>query len=314
MSDYRIIPRAEWGAQFRNGFGARRVGSLDKWLHHSVTVAPDLVAPFDDDYAAVRSLERIGQQRFGGGISYNFPITPVGLIFEGVGIDRIGAHTAGHNTTSVGIVLVGNYQSTPPTAQQEAAIAWLLNHGVAQGWWNFNALTGGHRDTKSTACPGDAAYARIPAIDALADGGVLPPAPPAPAPVVPVPPPPATNRFGRALLTIDGSLGPGTTRELQHQTGTTPDGEISRPYSNLVAEVQRRLNARGYRGYNGRALVVDGQGLFPNYAGTTVRTNTQYALQQYLGTRADGVLSGPPTFSDAVRALQARLNAGTMWQ
>lgn len=169
----RIIPRAEWGARHANGAGSAPLPARGLRLHHSTTIAPDLVPPFDDDYAAVRTLERIGQERFGRGISYTFAVTPVGLIFEGHSVDRLGAHTKGYNAVERAVVLVGNYQSVHPTGPQLDAVAWLLVHGWLSGWWPATDLTGGHRDTSATACPGDAAYAAIPEINrrakALAD-------------------------------------------------------------------------------------------------------------------------------------------------
>src|SRR3546814_10622334 len=75
MSTPDIITRPEWGARYANGFGLRTIGDLDVYLHHSVTIAPDLLPPFTDDYADVRTLEDIGQSRFGRGISYHFPVT-----------------------------------------------------------------------------------------------------------------------------------------------------------------------------------------------------------------------------------------------
>src|SRR3546814_6405650 len=109
MSTPDIITRPEWGARYANGFGLRTIGDLDVYLHHSVTIAPDLLPPFTDDYAAIRTLEAIGQSRFGRGISYHFPVTPAGLVFEGLSIDRVGAAIAGYNTPTANIVLVGNY-------------------------------------------------------------------------------------------------------------------------------------------------------------------------------------------------------------
>lgn len=194
----RIIPRAEWGATRRAGFGDRPVGRLDKWLHHSVTLAPDLVFPWDDDYAAVRLLEKIGQDRFAGGISYTFAVTPAGLIFEGTGVSRIGAHTAGRNTGSVGIVLVGNYDRDNPPQAMLDAVAWLLRHGAAQGWWQTAALTGGHRDTKSTSCPGTRGYAQIRTINELAAGSAV---------VAPAVPPTAATPSKHPVL-VYGSRGP----------------------------------------------------------------------------------------------------------
>lgn len=168
--DLRIIPRAEWGARHPNGFGPRALPAREAWLHHSVTIAPDLIPPFDDDYAAIRTLEQIGQDRFGGGISYTRLITPAGLVFEGHDIDRVGSHTAGHNTIAAGYCLVGNYSLTTPTDAQLIALAWVLQHDHTHGWLDQPRLDGGHRDLKATDCPGQHAYTRIGTINALAAG------------------------------------------------------------------------------------------------------------------------------------------------
>lgn len=169
------ISRAAWGARYRDGFDDRPMPVSEWWLHHSVTIAPDLVAPFSDDDAAVRTLERIGQERFGGGISYTYPVTPVGRIYVGHSLRRRGAHTKGHNTVGAAFVLVGDYSKRAPTAAQELAIArrMVLDHRAGKA--TNHQLIGGHRDVglreqgrMTTECPGNAAYARIPAINKLA--------------------------------------------------------------------------------------------------------------------------------------------------
>lgn len=167
---YRLIPRAEWGARHDNGTGGRKLPASEAWLHHSVTTAPDLVPPFDDDYAAIRALEDIGESRFGAGISYTRCITPAGLVFEGHSIDRIGTHTANHNTAAVGYCLVGNYDVTAPPDAMIHALVWCLQEDYRRGWLGRQTLNGGHRDLKSTACPGQHAYALIPTINQLALG------------------------------------------------------------------------------------------------------------------------------------------------
>lgn len=116
-----------------------------------------------------------------------------------------------------------------------------------------------------------------------------------PAGVVPSPPPPQPAR-----LLVDGKLGPLTISAWQRRMGTPVDGKISTP-SVLVTAVQRYLNARINAG-----LRIDGIGIVQD--GHT-RYETTRALQRYLATTQDGVLSLP--VSDCVRALQQRLNAGT---
>ncbi len=172
---HRVISRAEWGARERAGFDSAGQ-AWELFLHHSVTIAPDLVwvdangdGVDDDEQAAMRTIERIGQERFGGGFPYGFGIPPSGRIYEGTGPLRQGAHTYGHNLSGAAIVLIGDYSTRAPTMAQQAAVAWLVAHGYAQGWWSAQRLTGGHRDAtppdQATACPGDAAEFAIPAIN-----------------------------------------------------------------------------------------------------------------------------------------------------
>ena len=164
-----LITRDQWHARYRDGFRSRPLPVTEFWLHHTVTIAPDLEPPFDDDDRAVRTLEQIGQDRFGGGLSYTYPVTPVGRIYEGIGLDRSGAHTKGHNTVGAAFALVGDYTRRAPTAEQEYAIAERMVKDHRAGNATTHHLNGGHRDVFGTSCPGDAAYARIPHINALAD-------------------------------------------------------------------------------------------------------------------------------------------------
>jgi hypothetical protein len=158
-----IITRAQWGARYARGFRDAPLPAQEVWLHHSVTLAPDLTwvdtdrdGVEDDEERAMRLLEQIGQDRFGGGISYTFAVMPSGRVYEGHGVDRQGAHTGGRNDIARAIVLVGNYETYRPTPAQVQAVVALLQHGKAQGWWTTAALNGGHRQAPgaSTACPG----------------------------------------------------------------------------------------------------------------------------------------------------------------
>lgn len=167
------IPRKTWGARYRDGFRDRPMPISEYWLHHSLTLAPDLLPPFDDDDEAVRTLERIGQDRFGGGISYTYPVTPVGRLYQGLSLNRQGAHTLGHNTKAAAFVLVGDYRKRPPTGPMVEAIARRMVEDHRAGDATRHTLNGGHRQASqnvgTTECPGDAALAAIPAINARAN-------------------------------------------------------------------------------------------------------------------------------------------------
>lgn len=174
----RIIPRSEWGARYQDGYGNRKIGRLEKYLHHSVTTHLPATATVEQEKAEMRRIEAIGQQRFGVGISYTLVVFPSGRVYEGHSIGRIGAHSgSGRNTRGAGICLAGNYETHKLGRKTRDAIVWLLQHGVNKGWWTDPALTEGHRDFKQTACPGRYAYREIGQINKLGRGKTVEPKP-----------------------------------------------------------------------------------------------------------------------------------------
>src|SRR5262249_15248974 len=91
----------------------------------------------------------------------------------------------GFNTGSVGVAVIGNYQSVPISAAARKALvqllAWRLDVAHLDPLSFANVLSGGnsrfpadvpvtlraisgHRDTYFTECPGNKLYAQIPAI------------------------------------------------------------------------------------------------------------------------------------------------------
>jgi hypothetical protein len=166
----QIISRTRWGARYAAGAGPAPLPAREVWLHHSVTIAPDLVPPFDDEDQAMRQLEQIGQNRFHRGVSYTFAAMPTGRIYEGHGIDRLGAHTKNRNGFARAIVLVGNYDVDDVTEDQVDSIAQLLVDGQRAGWWLHARLNGGHQQAPgaATECPGKHGMAAIADINTRA--------------------------------------------------------------------------------------------------------------------------------------------------
>jgi len=77
----------------------------------------------------------------------------VGLVEAGRPEDRIGAHVAGHNTGTLGICFIGDFEEEEPTDQQ-------ISGGVQYiaGWCRKYGLTSehvlGHKDFGGSVCPG----------------------------------------------------------------------------------------------------------------------------------------------------------------
>lgn len=154
-----IHSRSSWGPRYSNGFsiiGIQEWLSAGKelWLHHSITNAPGPDASFEQDCAHMREIEAIGQNRFGGGISYTVIVMPSGRAFWGHDLDRQGSHTYQRNNRSRAICLAGNFDVAALPDRMANTVAEVLRELGA-------TLDGGHRDVYPTACPGRYAYGRI---------------------------------------------------------------------------------------------------------------------------------------------------------
>jgi hypothetical protein len=122
-------------------------------------------------------------------IGYNFLVDRFGRIWVGrAGGPRRpvrGAHTLGFNSTSCGVSVIGNFETTRPNDRVldsvAALAAWKLDrYGrnprghirvTSEGSDNYPAghrvrlpVIDGHRDTNDTACPGRYLYDALPRI------------------------------------------------------------------------------------------------------------------------------------------------------
>lgn len=149
-----IVTAAQWGARVGRLPSRKMIlPATQLILHHSVTTTTAL--PVSD----MKIIERVGLERFGQ-ISYSFAVHQDGTVLEGCGL-RVGAHTAGQNSYTFGVVWIGNYDVLTPTPEQIRATRWLIWYLQGQGHLKLGTFpTGGHKDVKgaATACPGVKAY------------------------------------------------------------------------------------------------------------------------------------------------------------
>ena len=150
--------------------------------------------------AIVRGIEVYHVQGNGwNDIGYNFLVDKYGQVFEGRygGVDKnvVGAHAEGFNTGSVGVALLGTYQTVAPTAPEKSALvnllAWRLDIGHIDPLATLTYVSGGnarfprgtpvvvhavsgHRDTGFTTCPGNVVYAMLGTFAGEAAGIGLP--------------------------------------------------------------------------------------------------------------------------------------------
>jgi len=128
-------------------------------------------------------------------IGYNVLVDRFGQIFEGRfgGLDRPvqGSHTGGFNDSTIGVGLIGDYRTVGPSPAQITALGRFLGWRLKKAHLDpkghttlFSAgsrftsyaagtvvdlpVIFGHRDVGDTDCPGDAAYAALDRIRAIA--------------------------------------------------------------------------------------------------------------------------------------------------
>lgn len=187
-----IITRAQWGADESKRRGTPEFAQIRRIiLHHTATQNDD-----PDPAQRLRAIYQSHLNRNFNDIGYNFVVDHHGRIFEGRwarnyapgevhsgestdGRGVIGAHSAGNNSGSVGIAILGFYGTTGPSAAAIESViklaAWICSrHGVdpldratATNDRGQTVLVGNicaHRDVRSTACPGDRLYAQIPGV------------------------------------------------------------------------------------------------------------------------------------------------------
>lgn len=186
-----IQTREEWGSQldYRSDracdFRAKRL-----FLHIALVNDPsDLDGPEDQ---VMRTLEDIGQTRFGAGISYNAAAFNSGALREGQPLTRRGTHTVNtfrrtwcpvhggslvapatssgfnNNITDRALVLPQQLDDPVTDEQLDAAARWgaaLRRTGLAEA----DARWHGHRCVTAKGCPGQIAYDRIPELQELTD-------------------------------------------------------------------------------------------------------------------------------------------------
>ena len=157
------LSRADWGAgPHRSGYAQDPVVKVGLAIHHTV-MAFGSPGNISDIKSYMRQLQT-ARPDLGGEVPYSFVIFPGatksdGIVAEGRGAAWSGAHTVDYNTSRLGCSFAGNASTDPVTPGVIEAFVWVgANKLVSPRTAN---RTFGHRDVKSTECPGNGLYARL---------------------------------------------------------------------------------------------------------------------------------------------------------
>lgn len=91
-------------------------------------------------------------------IGYSFLVGGDGVVYEGRGWGRQGAHAPGYNNQSVGIGMIGTFTGALPSLAARNAARALIACGVSLGHIQGGHWVIGHRQAVATECPGQALF------------------------------------------------------------------------------------------------------------------------------------------------------------
>lgn len=119
-------------------------------VHHTAGIAP-LARSVP---AELRSIDAQHRNQGWIGIGYNVLIDRQGRAWEGRGLFVVGAHTKLHNTETIGVSFLGNYENIKPNRRQLVAFN-LLKARLRMRGFRFTVIKG-HKQMpgQATACPG----------------------------------------------------------------------------------------------------------------------------------------------------------------
>jgi hypothetical protein len=177
-----VLTRDDWGARTdlpRRGAIVDPRRRTKVFIHHTVLVdddaTPNQWETIDEVKHQMRRLQTIRAQDLGPDVPYSmvaFCMANGDLVLgEGRGLQRSGAHTAGHNTAALGISFQGNFEGMPLPVHFDAQLAalgdWLRQLREQQGFVNLGTERPlgrevfAHRDVKATACPGEHLFRKL---------------------------------------------------------------------------------------------------------------------------------------------------------
>ncbi|WP_207943030.1 N-acetylmuramoyl-L-alanine amidase [Actinomadura sp. KC345] len=144
-----IISRAQWGAR------SPRSRSLVGWPARREFIVHYSAGPKTQTVEQIQAFHMDGNGW--SDVGYNFLVNVDGEIFEGRGWGVVGAHAPDHNTSGIGVCVIG--RDGDATAAAKRSVRWLYDQACEKAGRQLRKL--GHRDVYSTSCPGDELYAWV---------------------------------------------------------------------------------------------------------------------------------------------------------
>lgn len=123
-------------------------------VHHEGNPKPNYDSNSSQVARSLRQIQRAHFKMMGAAdIAYHFIIDRQGMIWQGREMKYQGAHTKGNNAHNIGIMCLGNFNLQRPSMAQLNSLEQLCATVLA-GYGIPPSKLYGHRELRSTACPG----------------------------------------------------------------------------------------------------------------------------------------------------------------
>ncbi len=144
-------PRSEWAGARIDVSNIEPMQPIYRLTVHHSGDAEDAIG---DAEKHLRDFERAHQAKGWACIGYHFVVARNGEVYEARPIKYQGAHSTGDNNIgNIGVCLLGNFDNRPIPAVQRQALESVVDRLRKQyGIKRTNVF--GHRDFKTTDCPG----------------------------------------------------------------------------------------------------------------------------------------------------------------
>jgi N-acetyl-anhydromuramyl-L-alanine amidase AmpD len=128
-------------------------------VHHT----GDTVKSFADENSVRFALQNILTDhcnRNFGDIGYHFVIDPEGKVWQARSMAYDGAHVSGQNSSNVGVMILGNFESNQPSDGQISTMILMVN-AMCERFGIKKHRVFGHRDIGASLCPGRNLYEEV---------------------------------------------------------------------------------------------------------------------------------------------------------
>ncbi|XP_042241033.1 peptidoglycan-recognition protein SC2-like isoform X2 [Homarus americanus] len=159
VSSVELVYREEWGALEPKSLTQLNPPMSKVIIHHT---AAGKCTTKEECVEEVKKTQRVHMYcNAWDDIGYNFLVGEDGRVYEGRGWYTLGSHSMGHNTSSYGICVMGNFMEELPNDKALSALKEFINYGVQKGKLTEGYELFGHRDAQATDCPGLMLYNHI---------------------------------------------------------------------------------------------------------------------------------------------------------